>query len=97
MYSHESIIGSIYDDLCRKEKYPVFGAEPEEERRFYMAASEVYEDENIPEELCSKVECCCSDMRLANEIKGFIAGIYFALKLKDEFKADFEKILKQLK
>ena len=34
----------------------------------------------------------CTETMLANEIKGFMSGIYFALKLKDEYKEDMEKI-----
>lgn len=96
MYSHESLIGNIYDDLYRKTKYPLFAAEPERKRIFYEDVSQVYEDKGIPQDLCHNLECCCSDMCLANEIKGFMSGIYFALKLKDEFKEDMEKIKKCL-
>lgn len=92
MYSWKSLIGQVYIELGNLEGYNVLKIVSQAERHFYRYVSELEEKGYITIDIFDKCTDLCNDSLTLSEIKGFISGIYFALKLKEEFKEDFEKI-----
>lgn len=91
MYSMDSLIGKIYHDLETDGDY-IFFVNPKEESEYFAYLEGLKRKMNIPEDVYYKARDVDTDAMLANEIKGFISGIYFALKMKEEFKEEMEKI-----
>lgn len=93
MYSRGSLIGMIYDFLeSGYETDRVFKMVPEAEKDCLNFIDELSDEIDIPFDIYDEVIESCTETMLANEIKGFMSGIYFALKLKDEYKEEMEKI-----
>lgn len=94
MYSFDSLIGQIYGELENLVGYNVLKIVPQAEKGLYGFIEELELDRNIENDIVYKIGDFCSEFLTLSEIKGFISGIYFALKLREEFKKDFEKIEK---
>lgn len=94
MYSCDSLIVQIYRELEYLEGYDVLKIVPKAEQDFYGFIEELKNDEYIKNDIVYKIGDIFSNILMLSEVKGFISGIYFALKLKEKFKEDFEKIEK---
>lgn len=89
MYSYGSLIGMIYDFLeTGDETDRIFKIVPQAEKDCLRLIDKLSIESDMPKDIYYEA----TKVMLANEIKGFISGIYFALKLKDEFKEDMDKI-----
>lgn len=94
MYTWKSLIGQAYRNLDDLEGYDVFKIAPEGEKVFFSACSELEEMGYIDSDVFDEVLTHCNNSLTLSEIKGFMSGIYFALKMNKEYKEDFEKIEK---
>ncbi|MDO5387483.1 MAG: hypothetical protein Q4F75_09500 [Pseudomonadota bacterium] len=93
MYSYGSLIGMIYDFLEKGSGTDyIFSIVPKGEKGCIRFLEKLKNEMDIPEDIYEQTSAYCTETMLANEIKGFMSGIYFALKLKDEFKEDIDKI-----
>ena len=89
MYSYGSLIGMIYDFLetgCETDR--IFKIVPQAEKDCLRLIDKLSIELDMPKDIYYEA----TKVMLANEIKGFMSGIYFALKLKDEYKEEMEKI-----
>lgn len=92
MYSCDSLIGQAYGKLEYLEGYGVLKIVPKAEQDFYRFIEELENDEYIENAIVYKIVDRYSTLLSLSEVKGFISGIYFALKLRDEFKEEFQKM-----
>ncbi len=88
----ESLIEQIYLGLEEFDNFDFLTIEPSEERYIFRRIDQLNYEDSVESDITYELGELCEYAFTAGGVKGFLSGIYFALKLSDEYKEDLEKI-----
>lgn len=92
MHYCKSLIRQAYLQLGEFSNFNFLRVIPVGERDFFRGNDRLENETSVGPDVMSKIGYLYSDAFEAGEVKGFLAGIYFALKLSEEYKEDLEKV-----
>ncbi|MDO4300043.1 MAG: hypothetical protein Q4D26_01485 [Clostridia bacterium] len=93
MSYNKNLIKQIYLELENLENFDFLKIEPSEECYIYRCIDQLDYKYFVESDVTYKLGHLCTRAFEEAGVKGFLAGIYFALKLSEVYKEDFEKIL----
>lgn len=92
MYYSENLIGQLYVGLEEFDNFNFLRVVPDGEHNFYRCAEKLENLTSLGDDDVYELGNLYTDAFEVGGVKGFLAGIYFALKLSEKYKEDFEKI-----
>lgn len=95
MYSFDGTVKEIYCKLEKLGKFPECENDVKYEKKLKKDLEELCKGNYITKEQFEELINKCDEAMLADEVKGFLTGVYFILKMQKDMGNDFINIVKR--